>query len=302
MTSTGLLLRSARLGLALLFVVLFMVSVRAEIKDVMKSADIDAILAKSKQGEQALHERPNFSIVAGVREGAVLPAQSSKDTGTIIHLRKGSGKFTVAGRVHDVAAGDVLHVPRDTPYQLDPGGGRIEYLAIHVKDLGANTPRGFGIGSPSPAAATAARGATAGTARGTGGGAPRQMMPDVIKKAAIDATFAKNTENQPIGSTGTPAYTTNYVIYAGRQPPWESHAGCIDIYVIKAGSGITQIGGKISNGKEDPPGEIKGDGMTGARSHNIAAGDVVVIPRNEAHHQEPKMPILGYMLVKVWSD
>src|SRR5437667_8778093 len=106
--------RSIQLGLALLFVILLVISVRAEIKDVMKSADIDAILAKSKQGEQVLHERPNFSIVAGVREGTVLPAQSNNDTGTIIHLRKGSGKFTVAGRVHDVAAGDVLHVPRST--------------------------------------------------------------------------------------------------------------------------------------------------------------------------------------------
>lgn len=281
-----------QVGLALLGVALSGVAVRAEIKDVMKSAEIDATLARSKQGEQVLHERPNFSILAGVREGPALPAATTKDAGTVIHLRKGIGKFTVAGRMHDVAAGDVLHVPRNTPYQLEPAGGRLEYLAIRVRDLGNNTPRGTGIGgSPSSAAPSSAAGRTA-----------RQMMPDVIKKAAIDGIFAKNTTNQPIGSTGTPAYSTNYVIYAGRQPPWETHAGCVDIYVIKAGSGVTQVGGKISNGKEDPPGEIRGDGVTGARSHPIAAGDIVVIPRNEAHHQEPKMPILGYMLLKVWAD
>jgi mannose-6-phosphate isomerase-like protein (cupin superfamily) len=289
-------------GLGLAFVALSVFSVRADIKDVMKSADIDATLAKSKQGEQVLHGRPNFSIVAGVREGKALPSETQKDAGTIIHLRKGSGKFTVATRAYDVAAGDVLHVPRNTPYQIDPAGGRIEYLAIRVKDLGAATPRGFGIGSPPPSATGAARGAAAGTAQGAASGAPRRMMPDVIKKAEIDATYAKNTQNQPIGSTGTPAYSTNYVIYAGRQPPWEIHAGCVDIYVIKAGSGMTQIGGKISNGKEEPAGEIRGDGVTGARSHEIAVGDVIVIPRNEAHHQEPRMPILGYMLVKVWAD
>jgi mannose-6-phosphate isomerase-like protein (cupin superfamily) len=289
-------------GLALTFVALFVCSVGADIKDVMKSADIDAILAKSKQGEQILHGRPNFSIVAGVREGKALPPETQKDTGTIIHLRRGSGKFTVATRAYDVAAGDVLHVPRNTPYQIDPAGGRIEYLAIRVKDLGSATPRGSGIGSPPTSTTGAARGASAGTARGAAGGAPRQMVPDVIKKATIDATFAKNKENQPIGSTGTPAYSTNYVIYAGRQPPWESHAGCVDIYVIKAGSGVTQVGGKISNGKEEPAGEIRGDGVTGARSHEIGVGDVVVIPRNDAHHQEPHMPILGYILVKVWTD
>jgi mannose-6-phosphate isomerase-like protein (cupin superfamily) len=302
MTNAKVFRWAIQTGLALAFVVLFVFSVRAEIKDVMKSADIDAILAKSKQGEQILHGRPNFSIVAGVREGKALPPETQKDSGTIIHLRRGSGKFTVATRAYDVAAGDVLHVPRNTPYQIDPVGGRIEYLAIRVKDLGSATPRGSGIGAPPTSTTGAARGAAAGTSRGAAGGAPRQMMPDVIKKAAIDATFAKNTENQPIGSTGTPAYSTNYVIYAGRQPPWESHAGCLDIYVIKAGSGITQVGGKISNGKEEPPGEIRGDGVTGARSHEIAVGDVVVTPRNEAHHQEPHMPILGYILVKVWTD
>ena len=293
-------MRNARVGqqvgLALLGVVLTAFAVRAEIKDVMSSAEIDAILARSKQGEQVLHERPNFSILAGVREGPALAAETKKDAGTVIHVRKGSGKFTVADRAHDIAAGDVLHVPRNTPYQLVPSGGRLEYLAIRVRDLGNATPRGSGIGSPSSAARGTAPGGTAPA------GTARQMVPDVIKKAEIDSTFAKNTENQPIGSTGTPAYTTNYVIYAGRQPPWESHAGCVDIYVIKAGSGVTQVGGKISNGKEDPPGEIRGDGVTGARNHPIAVGDVVVIPRNEAHHQQPKMPILGYILLKVWAD
>jgi mannose-6-phosphate isomerase-like protein (cupin superfamily) len=306
MTSAGVVRRTTRIGLAILWVVLDVFSVRAEIKDVMKSADIDAILARSKQGEQVLHRRPNFSIVAGVREGQALPAETQKDTGTVIHLRKGSGKFTVAGRTYDVAAGDVLHVPRNAPYQIDPGGGRVEYLAIRVRDLGNSTPRGSGIGASQGSAVGAARGATAtgaGTARGSAtGGAVRQMMPDVIKKAVIDATFAKNTENQPIGSPGTPAYSTNYVIYAGRQPPWETHAGCVDIYVIKAGSGVTQLGGKMSNPKEDTPGEMRGDGVTGARSYSIAVGDVVVIPRLEVHHQEPKMPILGYMLLKVWAD
>jgi mannose-6-phosphate isomerase-like protein (cupin superfamily) len=292
MTSARVSRRRTRFGLTLLVVVLGGFSLRAEIKDVMTNAEIDAALARSKQGEQVLHERPNFTILAGVREGPALPADTKKDAGTVIHLRKGSGKFTVAGRVHDVAVGDVLHVPRNTSYQLDPVGGRLEYLAIRVRDLGNNTPRGSGIGG-SPSSAT--RGSAA-------GGTTRQMMPDVIKKAAVDGILAKNTTNQSIGSTGTPAYSTNYVIYAGRQPPWETHAGCVDIYVIKAGSGVTQIGGKISNPKEEAPGEMRGDGVTGARSHNIAVGDVVVIPRLEAHHQEPKMPILGYMLLKVWAD
>jgi mannose-6-phosphate isomerase-like protein (cupin superfamily) len=246
---------------------------QAEIKDVMKSPDIDAALARAKQGEQTLHERPNFRIVAGVREGKVLPPEAHKDAGTIMHIRKGSGKFTVGGRTHDVAVGDVLHVARNTPYQIDPAGGRIEYLGIRV----------FGDNASRAAAAKMSR-----------------PIPDVLKKAEIDATFAKYKENQPIGSTA--AYSTNYVIYAGRQPPWESHAQAVDLAVIKAGSGVTQFGGKILNPKQETPGEIRGTGVEGARNREVAVGDIVVLPRNEPHHQQPKMPILGYILVKVWTE
>jgi len=164
-------MKNRRVGrqIGLVFVAIFVTvyTVRAEIKDVMSSAEIDAILARSKQGEQILHERPNFSIVAGVREGQALAAETKKDAGTVIHLRKGSGKFTVANRVHDVAAGDVLHVPRNTPYQLVPASGRLEYLAIRVRDLGIDTPRGSGIGAPP----SAARGSATEMA-------PRQTVPD----------------------------------------------------------------------------------------------------------------------------
>src|SRR5262245_5978800 len=113
-----------------IFAVVFTAS--AEIKDVTKSSEIDAVLAKSKQGEQALHPRPNFGIWAGVREGKAAPAETRADAGTVLHIRKGAGKFTVAGKAYEIGAGDVLHIARNAPFQLDPRGGRVEYLAIRV--------------------------------------------------------------------------------------------------------------------------------------------------------------------------
>jgi mannose-6-phosphate isomerase-like protein (cupin superfamily) len=284
MAGTAISRKVLLVGVASLMVMVTGASPRAEIKDVMKSADIDAALARAKQGEQVLHEQPNYSIVAGVREGKALPAETRSDAGTIFHVRKGGGKFVVSGRSYDIAAGDVLHAPRNAPYQIDPAGGRIEYLAIRVKVKSNATSRGSG-----------------GSGAGRGGSAPR-MMPDVIKKDVIDSTFANNSENQPIGSTGTAAYSTNYVIYAGRQPPWESHAACVDLAVVKAGSGVTQVGGTIVNPKEETPGEFRGTGVTGARDVPIAVGDIVVLPKGTPHHQQPKMPRLGYMLVKVWTN
>ena len=257
------------LGLA----VCFHVSARADIRDVMKSADIDAALARSKPGEHSLHTQSNFSVLAGVREGKATAAEIHKDGGTFMHIRKGSGTFVVSGRKHEIARGDLLHVPRNTSYQIDTAGGRIEYLAIRV----------FG---DNPARAAAAKSS--------------RQIPDVLKANVIDATFAYNSTNQPIGST--PAYSTNFVIYAGRTPPFEIHEQCVDIAVVRAGSGDIQVGGTIVDAKEETPGEIRGTGVKGSRDQEIAVGDIVVLPRGVAHHQQPHMPRLGYILLKVWTE
>ena len=283
-------------------VCLSVASVRAEITDVMKASQIDSMLAKMHSGDQVVHQRSAFSILLGVREGKPAAQELYRDHGTIIHVRKGSGTFTVAGRPHDIAAGDVLHAPRNTPFIIDPRGGRIEFLALRVHVIGDATSRGRAAEPTATPSAGRAAGAVGPAAAGRG--VQRQIVPDVIKKDVIDATFANNSVNQPIGSTGTVAYTTNYVIYAGRQPPWESHAHCVDIAFVRAGSGMTQVGGTIVNPKDDPsgPGEIRGTGVTGARDVAIADGDIVVVPRGTPHHQQPHMPRLGYMLVKVWTD
>jgi mannose-6-phosphate isomerase-like protein (cupin superfamily) len=248
-------------------------STRAQAKDVLKSSEIDAALTRTKQGEQALHTQPNYTISVGVREGKAMPSETHKDAGTFMHLRRGRGTFVVAGRKHEVGRGDLLHVARNTPYQIDPAGGRIEYLAIRV----------FG---DNPARAAANK---------TG-----RQIPDVLAANVIDATFLYNSTNQPIG--GTSAYSTNFVIYAGRTPPFEIHEQCVDLAVVRVGSGDIQVGGTLVDSKVETPGEIRGTGVKGSRDQEIAVGDVVILPRNVAHHQQPHMPRLGYILLKVWTQ
>jgi hypothetical protein len=92
-------------------VLCFKIPVRAEIRDVMKSADIDTTLSQSKPGEHSLHTQSNFSILAGVREGSVMPAETPKDAGTFVHIRKRPRELIVSGRKSEVARGDLLHVP-----------------------------------------------------------------------------------------------------------------------------------------------------------------------------------------------
>jgi mannose-6-phosphate isomerase-like protein (cupin superfamily) len=121
----------------------------------------------------------------------------------------------------------------------------------------------------------------------------------VLRASEINDTFAKFESNQPIHSA--PNFTMNYVIYSGHAGPWEAHQGCVDIYFIKIGTGSSQLGGTIRNAKDESPGEPRGDGVTGARQHSVAPGDIVVIPRDTAHHMEPTSAKLGYLLLKVWA-
>jgi quercetin dioxygenase-like cupin family protein len=250
------------------------VAARAEIRDVIRSAEIDALAAKTT-GDRALHERPNFAVWLQTREGKARPPQTNPDFDSILHIRKGRASLQLGGRTHTVGAGDVVHVPRGTAWQLDPGGSRIEWVAVRIFPTGENLPARRGL-------LTARR------------------MPDVLPKSEIDATIARSDANQPIHSS--PGYTMNYVIYSGRSGPYESHRGCVDIYFMQSGTGAAHLGGTITNPREESPGEIRGDGVTGSRTHQVGPGDMVVIPRDGVHHVVPTTPKLAYLLLKVWAE
>jgi mannose-6-phosphate isomerase-like protein (cupin superfamily) len=246
---------------------------RSEIHDVLKSAEIDARLAKVK-GSSVIHERPNFSILLGSQEGDGA-RETHGDMDEVLHIRRGSGSIWLDDRKYDISSGDVVNVSRKTARRIAAPSGRIEYLAVRV------IPAREGH-----------------TASGIRPG-PR-TMPDVLRGSEINDTFAKFESNQPIHSA--PNFTMNYVIYSGHAGPWEAHKGCVDIYFIKIGTGASELGGQIQNAKEETPGEPRGTGVTGARRHSVGPGDIVVIPRETAHHMTPTSAKLGYLLLKVWAD
>ena len=248
----------------------------AEIRDVMKSAEIDSTFARTQQAA-AVHEKPNYAVTFRVHQGAPGPNVAYYSADEVWFVRRGSAKLTLGGeRKYEAGAGDVVHVPRRTTFQIDPGGGRFEYVVVRVFPATAPPRPAFGrILEP-------------------------RRMPDVLKKAAIDATFANSDSNQPLH--GGSNFTVNYVIYKGKSGPWEAHRGCVDIYFIYTGEAAAMLGGEITSAKEEQPGEIRGTGVSGARTHRIGPGDIVLIPRNGAHHMVPSTEKLGYLLVKVWAE
>jgi mannose-6-phosphate isomerase-like protein (cupin superfamily) len=246
----------------------------AEFQDVLKSAEIDAMLAGTIR-DHPLLVRPNYAIWLKVHDGRPGALETHADADDILHIRKGQATITLGDRRHSVGPGDVVHIPRHTPHQIDPGRGRLEYVVVRIFPTGENLPPRQGFLAP-------------------------RRMPDVLRKSEIDATIEKHTSNQPIHSGQ--AFTMNYVIYAGRPGPWEAHRGCVDIYFLQRGEGRAQLGGEITNAREESLGEIRGDGVKGAREYDIGPGDMVHIPRNGVHHVIPNTPKLAYLLLKVWAE
>jgi mannose-6-phosphate isomerase-like protein (cupin superfamily) len=247
----------------------------AEIRDVLKNTDIEALFRRAK-ADQALHERPNYAVWLKVLEGKPGSEQTNPGSDDILWIRGGTARLRIADRQYEIGAGDMVHIPRNTPHQLDPGRSGLEYLAIRIFPSGESQP-------PRPGIRPAAR-----------------RMPDVVKKSEIDATIAKYDSNQPLHTS--PGYTMNYVIYTAKKGPYEAHHGCVDVYFLQRGTATAHLGGEITDAKEEIPGEIRGAGVKGTRTYSIGPGDLVVIPRNGVHHMDPGSGKLAYVLLKIWAE
>lgn len=282
-TRRALLVARMRLFILLLAITLS-IPAQAQINDMLTSAAIDAAAERAGR-DTVLHERPNYSIWLLVRSGNNGASETLQDMDSILYVRRGSAVISLAppagsaaGDARRIEAGmeDFVKIPAGTPHQIESVGGRFEALAVRIAVVSDTVQARTGI---RPAQAE---------------------MPELLKRSEIDTTFATLSTNRSLHRA--PNFTLNYVIYPGHGGPWEAHAGCVDIYFMHTGTGTAEIGGEIQNSKEDVPGEPRGDGVTGARIHAIGPGDIVLIPRDTAHHMTPTAPKLGYGLMKVWVD
>ena len=262
---------------------------RSEIRDVLKSADIDAILAKTEKSTDVL-VKSNYIISLRVQAepGSWV---THLDADEVWVVRRGSARLTLgetnlatgvrrSDRSYEVGAGDVVNLPRTTAYLLVPSA-RFEFVAVQIFPASRRSQ------PTAPAAASGGRGPAGGP------------MPDVVRNAAIQDTFLKNTVNQPLHRMG--AASMNHVIYNGAPGPYEVHLSCEDLYFVRLGSGRARLDGHLLNPEEQTPGEVRGTGVYGAREYQIGVGDILSIPRNTAHHMDPGDSKLGYLLLKVWE-
>jgi mannose-6-phosphate isomerase-like protein (cupin superfamily) len=245
---------------------------QCQIRDVIKSAEIDEIFARTVQSIEVL-AKTNYGVEFRTTSRAATGPRTDPDADEFWFVRHGSAKVLLGDRRHDANAGDVVRVARATAYQVNPTSERFEYVAIRIFPTERRTRIGIGAAlEPRP-------------------------MPEVATKAQIEATLATADKNVTLHSAG--ALLINHVIYPAAPGPWEVHLTCDDLYFVRIGTARAKLDGTLLHAKEDPPGELRGTGVRGAREFNIAPGDMVVIPRNTAHFMDPGSTRLGYLLVKV---
>jgi mannose-6-phosphate isomerase-like protein (cupin superfamily) len=252
--------------------------VAGQLRDVVKSSEVDKMFAGASPSLEVL-AKPNMAVVFRLSSGKPGAWEKHPEADEFWFARHGAADVSLMNgeaksqQRYDVAAGDVVNVPRNTAYQITPSATGFEYVAVRV--FPAERPLGIGIGAtktPHP-------------------------MATIARKAQIDATLASADKNVTLHSAG--ATLINHVVYKGAPGPWEVHQTCDDLYFMRLGTAHAQIDGTLINGKDDSPGEIRGTGVTGSRSFTIGPGDIVVIPRNTAHFMDPGSNKLGYLLVKI---
>ncbi|MBS1829726.1 MAG: hypothetical protein JST93_30785 [Acidobacteria bacterium] len=180
----------------------------------------------------------------------------------LLSIRQGSASLTIAQRSSTIGPGDLIRIPRRTAYTIQPSAGTLEFIAIQINPLAPGRKAPAGI-RPVPG-----------------------QMGDVVKKAEIDSTIARTEANAPLHTQDN--FTVNFVLFKGRTGPWEAHANCTDIYLVQTGSGSLQLGGTIVNAKQESEGEPRGAAVTGAKSHNVSAGNIAVIRPCQAGGPQPR--------------
>ena len=126
-------------------------------------------------------------------------------------------------------------------------------------------------------------------------GAP--MMTATNKPTFIDAQHVASAfaKGQPL------LETAGYKVHASRRiEPGQAEIHTLDtdvIYVVD-GSATLVTGGKAVDAKEIAPNEIRGTKIEGGEAHQIAKGDVIVIPKGVPHQFTAVTGELHYFVCK----
>jgi mannose-6-phosphate isomerase-like protein (cupin superfamily) len=202
--------------------------------------------------------------ITGVRRDTAGPLPVQKGT-TILYITAGEGTFAAGARTQPLSKGDVLVVPAGTSQAFANIGRPISYLQINVPVFAKDAKAELVYVDHDKVAATMKKAgplADGPNLRVSGGFRPF---------AAIDAS-----------------------------PVAEIHANEADLFYMVDGRATQVLGGRVIDGKDTGPGQVRGPKTEGGQTYHLGAGDIMWVPAGTPHWF-PEIPeALGYLLVKVF--
>jgi glc operon protein GlcG len=131
---------------------------------------------------------------------------------------------------------------------------------------------------------------------------PQEKPGSVIPGTTAQATFVEPNKVSAAFAKGMPLLeTAGYKVHASRRvEPGQAEIHTLDtdvIYVVD-GSATLVTGGKAIDAKEIAPNEIRGTKIEGGEEHQIAKGEVIIIPNGVPHQFTAVKGELHYFVCK----
>jgi glc operon protein GlcG len=128
-----------------------------------------------------------------------------------------------------------------------------------------------------------------------------------LAAAQEPVTFISGAETAAAFARGRPLKeTAAYKVHASRRDTpgvAEVHQRDTDIFYVLDGRATVVTGGKIVGGKPIGPDEIRGTGIDGGDTRQLAKGDVLIVPNGVPHwFTRVDAPLLYYVVKTTAAD
>jgi mannose-6-phosphate isomerase-like protein (cupin superfamily) len=205
--------------------------------------------------------------VAGGHHDKPATLKPAANATTILYVTDGAGVFAAGTLNHTLTTGDLLVVPAGTSQSFTSVSPSISYYLVAVpvtaKDVRAEVVY-----------------------------VPHDKVAPALKKAGPLA------DGPNVRVSG--GYRTGPYAPADYRPAVEIHAKEADLFYVIEGRATQVLGGKVLEGKETGPGQIRGSKIDGGQTYQLGKGDVMWVPAG-LPHWFPEIPEpLSYLLVKVF--
>lgn len=240
-----------------------------------------------------------FRFIHRVRDGA---PEQHRDIEDVVLIQSGAAVLQVGGELveprgappeltgrairggerYDVAAGDILHIPVDTPHRyLVPEGGQVTYVLARLPALVGERV----VPADAPTLAF----------QPDGFALWRADELETRRLGLAEDVRPDRTSRETLADYGSPTRSHRFRhIHRDADGVPEIHDEIIDVVFVTSGAGALLVGGDML----DRNGSL-GSGIAGGTRHPVSAGDVLHIPARTPHgYLVPEGGQVTYVLVR----